>query len=173
MAPDGARFHLTTKERITLQQLARVTREARLLRRCQALLWRAEGNGITTIAERIAVSRQTVHNWLTRFHTRSGTVAERLADAERSGRPATSQGVIDPVIADLIDGDPRELGYAATAWTAPLLQKRLAEEHKLMVSVISVRRAIHRLRRRWKRPRYRLALRPATWRQAKGGCKLA
>jgi len=32
-----------------------------------------------------------------------------------------------------------------------------------------VRLAIQRLRIRWKRPRHTLALRPATWRQAKGG----
>jgi transposase len=173
MPPDDARFTLTAKERATLQRLGRVTPEARLLRRCQALLWRADGESIATIARRLGVSRQTVHNWATRFTRRPGTVAERLADGERSGRPVSAHGIIDPLIADLIDGDPRAFGYAATAWTAPLLQKHLAEQHHLEVSVISVRRAIHQLGRRWKRPRYRLALRSATWRQAKGGSKQA
>src|SRR3954451_7464746 len=112
---------------MTLQRLVRVTPEARLLRRCQALLWRAAGESIPTIAGRLGVSRQTVHNWATQFLTRSDPVAERLAAAERSGRPATAQGIIDPLIAALIDGDPRLHGYAVTTWTAPLLQKHLAE----------------------------------------------
>jgi len=171
MADYHARFRLTPQQRLRLQQLVHGTREARLLRRGQALLWRDEGESTTEIAVRLGVSRQTVHNWITGFAVRSGPVFERLADAERSGRPATAQGVLDPLIAELIDGDPRDWGYAATAWTAPLLQRHLAEQHHKVVSVMSVRRVIHRLRRRWKRPRYRLALRSATWRQAKGGSK--
>ena len=173
MADDNAPFRLTTQQRMTLQRLVQGTREARLLRRGQALLWRDEGESTTEIAVRLGVSRQTVHNWITCFAVRSGPVSERLTDAGRSGRPATAQGVIDPLIAELIDGDPRDWGYAATAWTAPLLQRHLAEQHQKVVSVMSVRRVIHRWRRRWKRPRYRLALRSATWRQAKGGCKEA
>lgn len=173
MPADDAPFRLTARQRDPLQRLVRLTRDARLLRRVQALLWRAEGDSTTAIAAKLGVSRQTVHNWVIRFATRAGTVAERLADGKRSGRPATAQGRIDPLIAGLIDSDPRDCGYAATAWTAPLLQKHLAEQHQIVVSVISVRRAIHRLNQRWKRPRYRLALRPATWRQAKGGSKPA
>src|SRR5438128_8425458 len=173
MADENAPFCLTTQQRMTLQRLVHGTREARLLRRGQALLWRDEGESTTEMAVRLGVSRQTVHNWITGFAVRSGPVSERLTDAGRSGRPATAQGVIDPLIAELIDGDPRDWGYAATAWTAPLLQRHLAEQHQKVVSVMSVRRVIHRWRRRWKRPRYRLALRSATWRQAKGGCKEA
>src|SRR3982751_1644858 len=143
MPANDAPFRLTTKQRTTLQQLVRVIRDARLLRRCQALLWRADGESIATIAGRLGVSRQTVHNWVARFETRSGVAAERIADGERSGRPASAHGIIDLLLADLIDDDPRAFGYAATAWTAPLLQKHLAEQHHLEVSVISVRRAIH------------------------------
>jgi transposase len=78
-------------------------------------------------------------------------------------------GIIDPLIAAVIEGDPGEHGYAATVWTAPLLRRHLEKVHQASVSERSVRRAIDRLGYRWKRPRYRLALRPATWRQAKGG----
>jgi len=173
MSSIDAPFLVRPRQKRLLQEIVRVTRDARLLRRGQALLWYLEGESIAAIAERLEVSRQTVYNWVARFAAGTGSVAERLADAERSGRPATAKGKIDSFLADLIDTDPRDFGYAATAWTAPLLQKHLAEQQQAKVSVISVRRALHRLRRRWKRPRYRLALRPATWRQAKGGSKLA
>jgi transposase len=171
MPNDDAPFTLTAQQRARVQQLVRTTLDARLLRRGQAILWRASGESTACIAQRLAVSRQTVHNWLTQFRTRPGAAAARLADAERSGRPPPAQGIIDPLVAELIDGDPRDYSYAATVWTAPLLQRYLAEQHEFAVSEISVRRAIHRVGRRWKRPRYRLALRPARWRQAKGGCR--
>jgi transposase len=90
-------------------------------------------------------------------------------DAARSGRPRTAHGIIDPLIDAAIDTDPRELGYRSTVWTAALLQAYLSEEHQIEVCSKSVSFAIARLQIRWKRPRHRLALRPGTWRQAKGG----
>ena len=97
----------------------------------------------------------------------------RLADAPRSGRPRTALGVIDPLLAEVIDGDPRELGYPSTGWTNRLLRRYLREFHQLAVSRKSVSRALARLRIRWKRPRHQLALRPQTWRQSKGGSNAA
>ena len=77
--------------------------------------------------------------------------------------------MIDPLIDDVIERDPREFGYRSTAWTAPLLVEYLRSTYEIEVSCDSVRLAIRRLDIRWKRPRHTLALRPATWRQAKGG----
>ena len=49
----------------------------------------------------------------------------RLADAPRQGRPPTALGIIDPLIAEIIDRDPGQFGYYATGWTVPLLQHHL------------------------------------------------
>jgi transposase len=98
---------------------------------------------------------------------------ECLADRPRSGRPATAQGIIDPLLEAVIDDDPRDWGYPATVWTAPLLRQFLRDRHGLMVSTQSVRLAIARLEILWKRPRHRLAQRPEAWRQAKGGFSAA
>ena len=92
-----------------------------------------------------------------------------MADAPRPGRPRVGGGGIDPRIAQVIDTDPRDLGYNSTVWTAPLLVRYLQDHHDIKVSRKTVSRAIARLGIRWKRPRYQLALRPETWRQAKGG----
>jgi transposase len=92
-----------------------------------------------------------------------------LADAPRPGRPRAAGGGVDSQIAQVMDTDPRDLGYRATVWTAPLLVRYLRDHHAIEVSRKTVSRAIARLGIRWKRPRYQLALRPETWRQAKGG----
>ena len=165
---------LNSKQVTRLESLLTQTRDARLLKRTQALLWLAEGDQIPEVAERLRVTRQTVYNWIARFATRAGLPVEaRLADAERSGRPRTALAVIDELIDEVIEQDPRQLGYRSTIWTAPLLQYYLAEEHGIEVCVKSVRLAIKRLFIRWKRPRHRLALRDPHWQQAKGGSNTA
>ena len=74
---------------------------------------------------------------------------------------------------EVIDTDPRALGYHQTVWTAPLLVHHLRDHHGVAVSGTTVRRAIARLRLCWKRPRHQLARRPDTWRQSKGGSNAA
>ncbi len=163
-------LQLSRKERTELEWLIGHTHDARLLQRAQAVRWFVMGESVDTIASRLLVSRQSVYNWFERFQERDApSLASRLADAGRSGRPRTARGIIDPLIDAVIDTDPRELGYRSTVWTAGLLQTYLSEEHQRAVSARSVSFAIARLSIRWKRPRHRLALRPATWRQAKGG----
>jgi transposase len=163
-------LQLSRKERAELEWLISHTHDARLLQRAQAVLWFITGESVEAIAVRLLVSRQSVYNWFERFQGRDALpLAARLADADRSGRPRTARGIIDPLIDSVIDTDPRELGYRSTVWTAGLLQTYLSEGHQIEVSAKSISFAIARLRIRWKRPRHRLALRPETWRQAKGG----
>lgn len=164
------KFKLNRKEHTVMLDLLAQTTDARVLRRTYALLWLNDGESIPDIAERLNVSQRSVYNWLNRFLERTDSpLEERLSDAERRGRPVTVQGIIDPLIDAIIDTDPRALGYRSTVWTVPLLVHYLAEQHELNVSVPSVRLALTRLELHWKRPRHRLALRPETWRQAKGG----
>jgi len=165
-----AELALSRKERVHLEALVAGSQDARLLRRAYALLWLNEGEPAQAIGAQLGVSRQTVYNWVGRFRERKGLALElRVADAERSGRPCTARGIIDPLIEAVIDTDPRQLGYRSTVWTAPLLTRYVHDHHLLAVSCQSVRLAMVRLRMRWKRPRHQLALRPDTWRQAKGG----
>ena len=144
--------------------------DAKQLRRAQALVWLHEGRPVPRVAELLRVEPRTVYNWVYAFQRRTDLdPVARLLDAPRGGRPPTALGVIDPLIDAVIEDDPREYGYRATVWTAPLLQSYLAEVHAIETSRKSVSRAIARLGIRWKRPRHRLGLRPETWRQAKGG----
>lgn len=79
------------------------------------------------------------------------------------------QGIVEPVLDAVIDEDPRDFGYRATVWTAPLLQRYLEEAYHIKASRQSVSLALGRLHVRWKRPRYTAARQSPTWRQAKGG----
>jgi transposase len=161
---------LSARQRAELEYLVAHTPLAKERSRAQAILWLAAGQAVEEVADLLGVSRQTVYNWADRFLQRDGLgLRERLLDAPRSGRPPTASGVIDPLIAEVIDKDPRGFGSHSTVWTAPLLIRHLEQAHGIKASRRSVGSALERLRIRWKRPRHQLALRPDTWRQAKGG----
>ncbi len=161
---------LSYREYKTLENLVAHTKNATYLRRAQALLWLDAGECVPDIAARLRVSRRTIYNWVRRFRGPPALdLLARLSEGPRSGRPRTARGIIDPLITEVIDQDPRELGYRATVWTAPLLTHYLAERHHLQVSRQSVSLAIARLGLRWQRPRHDLGRRAVTWRQAKGG----
>jgi transposase len=163
-------LQLSAAERKALQDLLLRGPAARQHSRIQALLWLAAGEPAHRVADLLGVSRRTVFYWAQRFRQRgAGDLADCLADAPRPGRPPTAYGVIDPLIAAVIDRDPRGFGYYATGWTNALLRRYLADVHGVAVSRQSVSLALARLDICWKRPRHHLALRPDTWRQSKGG----
>jgi transposase len=131
---------LNSKERGELEGLVRATARAAILRRVQALLWLDEGASAEEVAELLFVSRAAVYKWIRQFQDRRGlAIGERVAEGTRSGRPRTVRAVIDPLVDEVIDRDPREVGYRSTVWTAPLLVQYLAEVHRLTVSLRSVR----------------------------------
>jgi len=165
-----AQLILSPRQRSELEYLAAHNPVAKERCRAQALLWLDEGETPERVAESLRVSRRTVYYWVDRFRERSGLdLRQRLADAPRPGRPRTGGGGVDSRIAEVIDADPRTLGYHQTVWTAPLLVRHLRDRHEAEVSRKTVSRAIARLGIRWKRPRHQLARRPDTWRQSKGG----
>jgi transposase len=142
--------------------------------RAQARLWLAEGESMDAVADLLHVSRQTVSHGVNRFQERDGLdLGARLSAASRPGRPRTGGGVIDPLLAEVIDADPRLLGSRSMVWTAPLLSRDLREKHQIAVGDRTIRRALARLGLRWKRPRHQLARRPDTWRQSNGGSDAA
>ena len=82
MAP----FQLQPHERRVLSRIASSAPTAKELTRAQALLWLDGGDTVEAVAQRLFVSRQTVYNWLLRFHQRSSLdIRSRLQDAPREG----------------------------------------------------------------------------------------
>src|SRR3954468_999151 len=161
---------LSGRQRVQLEDIVSHTPWAKERCRAQALLWIADGSNVGEVAELLQVSRQTVYNWLSRFEGRAELdLRARLLDAPHRGRPRAASGTVDELVAAVIDGDPREFGYHATVWTAPLLSRYLRDHHAIDVSDRTASRVIDRLGLRWKRPRHELALRPEMWRQSKGG----
>lgn len=161
---------LSSRQRSELEYLASHNPIARERCRAQALLWLDEGEAPDQVAASLRVSRRTIYYWVERLQDHDELdLRRRLADSPRPGRPRTEGGEVDLWVAEVIDTDPRLLGYHQTVWTAHLLVRYLRAHHEIEVSRKTVARALARLDIRWKRPRHQLARRPETWRQSKGG----
>jgi transposase len=162
---------LTARDRGVLEQAARHSTDARQTRRALALLDLTDGQTPTQVAARYRVGRSTVYEWVARWNDAQRPKDERLRDAQRSGRPADVRDAIAEVLGVLLPTAPTDHGYRHPVWTTPLLVAHLAREHQLVASETTVRRALHGLGYRWKRPRFVLSRRDPNWRQAKGGSK--
>lgn len=123
--------------------------------RAQMVLLSAQRRTVPEIAALFETSRATVRRWLRRFD--AGDPAE-LQDEPRSGRPRT---VTPPAEADLarwLTQDPQRANpaYLATCWTVAMLLVTLGAQRQIGLSASTLRRALHRLGLRWRRPRLAL-----------------
>lgn len=169
-----ARLRIPFRARQILQQVARAGMNAREVRRAQALLWVYSGDRIQQVAQRLGVSRRTISNWLADYHQRSPQpVHQRLQDRPHSGRPPQQREEAQKIIAQLLPRDPRRYGSRALVWTVPHLCRQVQQRTGRKISQRTIRRALHQLNQCYKRPRYVLARRSPTWRQAKGGSNAA
>ena len=142
---------LREDERAALREAQARSPKVRHWRRYQAVLLRADGVPVTAVARDLGCSEASVTNWTTAWRTEGvAGVAEGVhRGAERRLVPAAEAALH----ALLVAGDPQAHGYAAANWTAALLRTEL-EKRGWPVAERTVRRTLHRLGWRWKRPKY-------------------
>ena len=92
-----------------------------------------------------------------------------LVDQPCSGRPRRAARLTAKRLAAAMARDPRRCGYLATTWTVPLLAHYLATHDGIDISQRTLRRRLHEVGWRWKRPRYVFSEREAHLAQKKGG----
>ena len=146
------RFRLASRQRRKLQQIAKSTQDAASVRRAIALLELDAGQPATQIAARLGLTRQTLHNWQVRLQVHS--LPEALRDRSGRGRPTLWTELGRRFLEWSMRQSPEELGYASEDWTIALLQTHLKQWAGIQVSDTALRQQLHRLRYRWKRPRY-------------------
>jgi transposase len=143
---------LTASQRQRLRAQLRQARSVRLYRRTLALLEVDAGIAVTQVADALAVSRQSIHNWLEAF--RRDPTPETLADQPRPGRPSVWTAALRDWLRLALTHRPEYWGYPAMNWTVPLLQDFLASRGGVSISEASLRRELHAHQRVWKRFRY-------------------
>ena len=113
---------VTGKEKKELLQLFRHPPNARVYQRVQAVLLSCEGQKCQTIAGVVRRDASTVYRWLVRF-TEQGIAG--LTPRSSPGRPPKATAEIQKAMAEVVQKNPRDLGYVFTRWTTSLLAEHL------------------------------------------------
>ncbi|MBK4737866.1 helix-turn-helix domain-containing protein [Noviherbaspirillum pedocola] len=148
-------FRLTRAQERRLVETLRRTHDVRQYRRSLAVLECGRGKPVNEVAAALHVTRQSIHNWVTRYRHAGQCTA--LADRVHRGRPRRADRTVDAFLQELLQMPPAQCGYHATHWTVSLLQDQLRQHLNQAFCDATVRRVLHRLGYVWKRPRYVLA----------------
>jgi transposase len=141
---------LSETQRSELAAAAAAEKGVRRWKRYRAVLLRGEGMTVAAVAGALRCSAASVYAWTARWR-RAGVAGLREGD-HGGGRAKLGVGG-EAALAVLLEADPQAYGHQATGWTVPLLRTELARAG-YEIGERTVRRAVHRLGYRWKRPRY-------------------
>src|SRR5262245_52627147 len=122
-------LNLTPRERAELEQLARSTADAGQLRRVNALLALADGQGASAVARSQRVGRSTLYEWAARFdeHRRKDLHAATTTRTAPGRSRELRDWAVERVGA-LLEQPPGPFGYRHTGWTTDLLVEQLRRE---------------------------------------------
>lgn len=143
-------FPLTETQRMELAAAAAGERRVRRWKRYRAILLRGDGLSVPAVARTLGCSQASVYAWSAAWRAQG---AAGLAEGVHRGGPVKLGAAAEQVLTELLASDPQCHGHRATGWTVPLLQTELAARGTV-VGERTIRRALHRLGYRWKRPRY-------------------
>ena len=119
MAPSTSQVRIAAEDEVTLVNWSRSSSvRAGLAMRAKVVLAVAKGEGTSSIARRLGITRPTVIHWRDRYTERG---LDGLHDAERSGRPKTVDDAA--IVAATLDPPPPRLGV--THWSTRLLGSEL------------------------------------------------
>lgn len=155
---------LTNDDRVALDEALRTTKRVREWRRLQAVRLLADGREAPAVAQALGCSASSVYYWADDWRT-AGLAG--LAEGPHAGRPRRLDDVAEATLKQVLAEDPQAQGYAATDWTVPLMRTELARRGH-GVSERTLRRTLHRLGFRWKRPKYVLGRPDPTYEAKKG-----
>ena len=143
------RLALTAEEHEALVTAANAEPRVRHWRRYQALLLLTETSP-EAAAQAVSCSRASVYAWAAAWQ-QAGVAG--LRETPRAGRTRLLADDGEAAVTALLATDPQACGQHATGWTVPLLHTELVRRG-YAISDRTVRRTLHRLGWRWKRPKY-------------------
>lgn len=143
-------FPLTDDQRRDLMEAMTATSRVRRWKRYRAIVLRGDGLSVPEVAQSLGCSQASVYAWTAAWR-RAGVAG--LAEGDHGGGRVKLGLIAEAILRTLLANDPQAHGHRATGWTVPLLRTELATRGT-RVSERTIRRALHRLGYRWKRPRY-------------------
>jgi transposase len=144
------RVTMTETQRAALEVAVQTERRTRTWKRYQAVLLLADGQRPAAAAQALHCSVGSVYHWAAIWQ-REGVAG--LAEGPHPGLARRLDVAGEALLTDRLATDPQQRGFQATGWTVPMLGTELAQAG-YQVSARTIRRTLHRLGYRWKRPQY-------------------
>jgi transposase len=142
---------LSKQEAGELERLVRKGRDAREMRRAQAIRLSAQGRKAWEIAELLGMTRQSVMRFIDAFN-REGI--KGLSEKPRSGRPPKATDEYIRLLKEAVATPPAELGYPFSSWTTGRLREHLARECHVVLHPDYLSRLMARHGIVYRRPRH-------------------
>lgn len=155
---------VTADARDALEPAAAAERRTRRWKRSRAVLLLADGMSPPAVATALGCARSSVDHWATAWEARG---LDGLREGAHRGAARRLAAAGEAPLAALLGQDPPTRGHHATGWTVSLLQTELAAMG-YQLSERTVRRSLHRLGYRWKRPKFVLGRPDPAYEQTKG-----
>jgi transposase len=128
---------LAAGETRRLRQLVRSSADARVVRRAQAIRLSARGMPPSEIAGILDRSCSGIRKIINRFNVEGFA---SLADKPRDGRPSKTTDRYVAMLKEVVQVNPRDLGYPFSCWTLERLRTHLAHKTRVVLSVAHLSR---------------------------------
>jgi Transposase and inactivated derivatives len=133
------KLHFPDNALPTLDTFLKQTKEARVLRRAQAVRHVVKGQRLQTVSDALQFTYSALRKWVYRFASQ-GT--QGLIDRPRSGRPPKVTCELEQHLNRLVDQDPLQHGSIHSQWSCRELATVLAHETGGQLGRESVRCAL-------------------------------
>ena len=128
--------HFPDQALTTLDTLLKQTKEARVLRRAQAVREVVAGYHINAVSAAFHLANSALRKWVQRFAQEG---PQGLRDRPRSGRPPKVTCELEQHLHGLVDQDPLQHGSTYSQWSCQELATVLARETGVQLGRESVR----------------------------------
>jgi transposase len=129
--PKKINYTLTTEALTIIEQAIKNHDDLRVRQRATIIRMLHLGQKPQAVAELLSIQPSKVYYWHKRWREAG---VEGLGDRPRSGRPQAADERYRQILAQTIEQDPQELGYAFTVWDSQLLIAHLEKETGVRVT---------------------------------------
>jgi transposase len=126
----------------TLATMLKLTKEARVFRRAQAVHAVVAGQHVSAVSATFHMANSALRKWVQRFAHEG---PQGLLDRRRSGRPPKVTCALEKHLHRLTDQDPLEHGSMYSQWSCRELATVLARETGIQLGRESVRCALKKM----------------------------
>lgn len=139
-------------EKNRLKRMAKHGRDGRAVNRARMVLYSGGGRKLSEIAALLDTTPEVVSSWIRRYEAEG---VDGLYDRPRSGRPAKADGKYEARLVELVEASPDRVDPKCpwSVWTLGRLAARMEHEGFEPVSEDTIRRALHRRKYAFLRPK--------------------